>query len=149
MVTIKNSQRKIPVQIELIRKNIQKILESLGYHDFDIGLWITTNATIRKFNKKYREKDKPTSILSFSFYPDLKPGEKIKPKTSSDENLGDLIISAEFVQQDAPNWQQPFKERLNATIVHGICHLLGYTHNTDHAFKKMQKQEAKLLKTIS
>jgi len=149
MVTIKNSQRKIAINIPQLRKNIQKVLDHLGYNDFDIGLWITTNATIRKFNKQYCHKDKPTSILSFAFHPKLKPDERIKPKIPADKNLGDLIISAEFVKKDAPNWHQTFKERLNATIVHGICHLLGYTHKTDSAFKQMQKKEQELFKKFS
>ncbi|HBR70702.1 TPA: rRNA maturation RNase YbeY [Candidatus Dependentiae bacterium] len=144
-VLIKNKQRKVVIENDYLKKNIQKVLAYLEYPNYDIGLWITTNATIRKYNKQYRERDKATSILSFSFHPKLKPGKKIRPKTDADKNLGDLIISAEFIKKDAPNWNQTFNERLNATIVHGICHLLGYTHKSDQAFGKMQKKERELL----
>lgn len=147
-ILIKNRQRKIAINTEIIKSKIKKILDHLGYADYDIGLWITTNATIRKYNKQYRKRDKATSILSFSFYPKLKAGNKIKPKTEADKNLGDLIISGEFIKKDAPNWNQTFEERLKATIVHGICHLLGYTHKTDQAFGKMQKKEKELLALI-
>ena len=148
MITIKNTQRTIPINVPQLKKNISKILKYLGYEDYDIGLWITTNQTTRKFNKQYRNKDKATGVLSFSYHPNLKPGERIKPLTDADKNLGDIIISPEFIKKDAPNWNQSFKERLDATIVHGICHLLGHTHQEDAEFEKMQKKEAKLLKLI-
>jgi len=149
MITIKNTQRKIKINTAQLCKNIQKILDKLDYSDYDIGLWITTNSTIRKFNKQYRNKDKATSILSFSFHPDLKPNQRIKTRTECDKNLGDMIISAEFIKKDAPNWNQSFNKRLNATIIHGICHLLGYTHNTEKDFQQMLSKETQFMDLIS
>jgi probable rRNA maturation factor len=148
MITIKNTQRKITINVTQLKKNIAKILTHLEYEDYDLGLWITTNQTIRKFNKKYRDKNKATGVLSFAYHPLLKPEERINPLSEADKNLGDIIISPEFIKKEAPTWDQTFQKRLTETIVHGICHLLGHSHKEDTQFEKMQKKEAELLKII-
>jgi probable rRNA maturation factor len=149
MITIKNTQRKIALNVPKIRQDVQKILDALGYADFDIGIWFTSNKTMREYNFNFRDKDKPTDILSFPYYPTLKAGERIEPESEDDRNLGDLIVSAEYVQKDAVSLQVPFEDRLKLLLVHGICHLLGYDHINDGDFKRMRAKEVYLLKFIS
>ncbi len=148
MINIK--YRYLPVKCKTVelRNEIQKILNLLDYGEFELGILLTDNATIQKYNKEYRGQDKPTDILSFSYHPSLKVGERIKPKTEEDKNLGDLIISLEYVQADAPKWEQLFEERMRILLVHGICHLLGYKHETDEEYEVMKKQEDYLLEKL-
>jgi probable rRNA maturation factor len=149
MVSIRNTQRTVKINLKSLEQQAQKMLATLGYADFDLGIWITTNPTIRHYNKTYRNKDKPTDILSFPFHPTLKPGQKIKPKNPEDKNLGDLIISAQFVKKDAPiRWNRSFEEQLTVLLAHGIAHLLGYDHETDQEFAVMQKVEKKLIRLV-
>lgn|SRR3990167_1555010 len=148
MILIKNRQRKIKVDEKQLELWGKACLDNLGYSNFDLGILLTTNPTIQKFNREYRKKDKPTDILSFPFH-QLKPGQKINPQIESDKNLGDLIISLEYVKKDAPKWNHSFNERMKVLLVHGICHLLGYDHEEDEDFKLMQKQEKKLLKVLN
>ena len=101
------------------------------YADFDLGIWLTSNKMIRKYNKQYRDKDKPTDVLSFPYHHELKAGEQIKVKTEEDKNLGDLIIAPEYVMHDLPKWETTFEKHLQRLLVHGICHLLGYDHIKD------------------
>jgi len=131
-----------------LKNEAQKILNLLDYGNFDLGILLTDNKTMQKYNQEYRDKDKPTDILSFSYYPLLKPGERIKPTTEEDKNLGDLIISLEYVQIDAPKWGQTFEERMRILLVHGICHLLGYKHETDEKYNVMKAQEDYLLEKL-
>lgn len=139
----------------IIKKNrIKKIattmLKALKYDNLDLGIWFTTNKTIRLYNRDYRRKDKPTDILSFPYHPDLKPGERIMVHSPEDANLGDLIISLEYVQKEAhKTWDRTFDEHLTALLAHGIAHLLGYDHETDEEFVLMQKVEKKLLKAVT
>ena len=114
------------------------MLHVLGYQDFDLGIWFTTNQTIQRYNKKYRKKDKPTDILSFSYHTDLKPGQEIKVKEDEDKNLGDLIISLEFAQKDVKKLKKSIVEHLQILLVHGIAHLLGYDHKKK---KKVEENE--------
>ena len=149
MITIKNTQRTFKVSNKKITQLASTMLKTLGYDNFDLGIWFTTNKTIHRYNKEYRGKDKPTDILSFPYHTELKPGDKIVVHEPDDKNLGDLIISLEYVQKDAPKtWGRTFDEHLTALLAHGITHLLGYDHETDEEFAVMQKVENKLLRAV-
>ena len=148
MVIIKTTQRKIKINMEKLKKDAQTILGLLDYHDFELTIFLTTNKTIRAYNKKYRKKDEATDILAFPYYPDLQPGQRIVPELESDKQLGDLIISLEYVQSAIKKLKTTLTKRLEVLLVHGICHLLGYDHITDEEYKIMQAQEKKLLKHL-
>lgn len=145
MINFKNSQRSIPIDAAQLQKDAQTFLTALGYDNFDLGIWITTNATIKKYNRDYRHKDKPTDILSFPYHDTLKAGQRIKVKEPEDENLGDLIISAAYVTKDAKRLGISFERRMRRLLVHGICHLLGYDHMKDSEYKVMLAKERELL----
>jgi probable rRNA maturation factor len=135
MILIKNRQKKIKVDVKKMHTKAEKMLGMLGYKDYDLGILLTTDRTIRKFNKKFRNKDKPTDVLSFPFHDYLKPGENIKAQTIEDKNLGDIIISLEYAQKDAgKTWHRKFDEHLTALLAHGIAHLVGYDHLTGKQF---------------
>lgn len=149
MITIKNRQRRIAVNLKKIETEAASMLAALGYADFDLGILLTTNKTIHRYNKTYRHKDKPTDILSFPYHTELKPGQKIRVLSPEDKNMGDLIISLEYVKKDAPiRWNRSFDEQMTVLLAHGIVHLLGYDHETDEEFAVMQKIEKKALKGL-
>jgi rRNA maturation RNase YbeY len=173
MIIIKNTQRKIKINTKKIEHHVKQILKILKYENYDVGIWLTTNKTIREYNKNFRKKDKPTDILSFPFYTELKPGERIKPlpKTATKEqiqdsqNLGDIIISPEFAQKDlfttasntkdqsasnknAINNGANFDQHLKILLVHGLCHLIGYDHIKEQDYKIMHKKEMAILEKI-
>jgi probable rRNA maturation factor len=149
VITIKNTQRSIKIDLKAIKRDAQKILDLLDYPDFDLGIWFTTNTTIRTYNKKFRNKDKPTDILSFPFHQELKAGQRIKPVSADDKNLGDLILSPSYIHNDAPRYKLTLEERIRVLLVHGICHLLGYDHIDDADYKLMHKKEMEILKKLS
>ena len=120
MITIHNTQRKITIDTTKFKQDTQKLLDLLDYPDFDLGIWLTTDRTIREYNRNYRNKDKATDILSFSFHPKLQAGKRITVKTADDKNLGDLIISLEYVKRDADRLEVPFKNHLRRLLVHGV-----------------------------
>lgn len=147
MINIKNRQKKIPINENKIRRTVRTILDELGYNDFDIGLLFTTNKTIKKYNRIYRHKDIPTDILSFPYH-GISAGKSIIPASEDDKNLGDIIISLEYVKKDISQWNQTLEERIPILLIHGICHLLGYDHLTDTDYKQMMKKEKILLNLL-
>ncbi len=150
MITIRNTQRTIHVSEPKLKKIAQGMLKALGYPDFDLGILLTTNKTIRRYNKTFRNKDKPTDILSFPYHAELKAGEKIVVRDAEDRNLGDLIISLEYVQKDAAvRHNRYFDEHMTVLLAHGLAHLLNYDHINDDDFAVMQKVERKLLKAAN
>lgn len=149
MILIKNRLKKYSVVIKHITDIVQIILDDLEYPDYDIGIWFTTDVTIARYNTVYRHKKGPTDILSFPYYTQLRAGETIIPAHSDEKILGDIIISLDYVINN-PRWQDvPEKERLPILLVHGICHLLGYDHETDKDFVIMHAKELELLKIIN
>ena len=148
MITLKNTQRNISIDRERTLKTIRGILEFLKYENFDIGVWFTTNRTIQNYNKIYRNKNKPTDILSFSYHSYSKPGQRIKPSTPDDANLGDLIISPAYIHKSALGLQQNFADRLDVLLVHGILHLIGYDHEKDEDYKIMHRKELEILRNL-
>src|SRR3989338_7121469 len=118
MIFIKNTQHKIKINIKALKTIIKKMLVIAGYKDFYINIWFTTNSTIKKYNKKYRNKNKATDILSFPFH-NIKAGKQIKIKYPEDKNLGDLIISLEHIKKDALKLNQSFDQRIEILLAHG------------------------------
>lgn len=145
MITIYNRQRKVFVDIARMEADAECILDRLGYNDFELSIVITNDATIRRYNKTYRSFDKPTDILSFPFYTELRAGERIVPVSEEERILGDLIISAPYVVRDAERYGVSFEERMRVLLVHGIFHLLGYDHITDADYEEMHAQEEEML----
>jgi probable rRNA maturation factor len=148
MILIENTQQDITLDIDQLERDAQKILDSLNYSDYDLGILLTTNDDIHTYNKQYRSQDKPTDILSFAYHDTLKAGQRIVPQSDDDKNLGDIIIAPQYVQDDLPRWQQSFEQRMRVLLVHGICHLLGYDHIQDEDYEVMHKAEQSLLEQL-
>ncbi len=129
--------------------DVKRILTLLEYEGYGLSVTLTDNETIQKYNREYRKKDKPTDVLSFPFHPETKAGERIEAQSDDDKHLGDIIISLEYVKDDAKNWGHTFEQRMRVLLVHGIYHLLGYDHVENSDYEIMKKQEGWLLHELS
>lgn len=148
MIIIRNTQRSVSLNITQIRTQAEKILAIAGYAEYDLGIWFTNDATIRQYNKQYRHKDKTTDILSFAYHQAVKPGRLPRIHNPEEANMGDLIISAPYVQAAAQNLGIPLQEHVQNLLIHGICHLLGYDHETDADFRAMRRKENAILRKL-
>lgn len=148
MIVIRNTQRTVALNIKRIRVQAEKILEIAGYPEYDLGIWFTTDATIRQYNKQYRHKDKATDILSFACHQTTQPGRLPRISNPEEANIGDLIISAPYVQAAAQKIGIALDEHIQNLLIHGICHLLGYDHETDTDFRVMRRKENAILKKL-
>ena len=141
MVNINNEECTTNLNMEQFEKDAQKILSLMGYQDFDLGILLTDNQTIQCFNHDFRSKDEPTDILSFPFHTDLEAGQAIIAETNDDKNVGDLIISLEYIKELCEEENKTINEHLRTLLCHGICHLLGYDHYTENTDKVMKEKE--------
>jgi rRNA maturation RNase YbeY len=148
MVVVRNTQRKIKVDTQALKKQAQTLLALLGYEDFDLGILLINDAGIQEYNATYRSKDKPTDILSFPCFPTLKAGDRIVVEDEDEKNLGDLVLAPHYIAQDAARLKVTFEDRMQRLLVHGICHLLGYDHEKDEEYKVMLKKEMALLRKL-
>ncbi len=152
LITVRNTQRTIPINVSCVAQWAVQILKLVKFEDFQVNIWITTNETIRRYNARYRDKDKATDILSFPFFT-LVPGEHPSAQkgsflTEEERILGDIIISAPRVLKDATELGTTVDERLKVLLVHGICHLIGYDHKTDAQYAAMHRKEMSILSKI-
>lgn len=149
MVHITNEEQVTPINEQQLEKDAQKILTLLGYEDFDLGILLTDNQAIQCFNRDFRSKDEPTDILSFPFHTDLQPGERITVVTEDDKNIGDVIVSLEYITELCKEENKTINEHLRTLLCHGICHLLGYDHYTESTDKVMKEKEAWLAENLA
>ena len=105
-----------------------------------LSLMLSNNRNIKKLNKDFRNKNKPTDILSFPFVKKI----KILKKTY----IGDIIISYNFINKPKSQKLKLFKEKLIKTFIHGFLHLLGFDHMKNKDYEKMLREENKIYKSV-
>ena len=130
---MRNTQRSVPLNLPLLRSRAAFVLHALRLDSYALDVWVTTDATLRRLNRQYRQMDKPTDILSFPFQPLTPPPASVPPEQRAlppveqgVSELGQIVISAPYVLRDSAKMGQTVDQRLRTLIVHGVCHLLGY-----------------------
>jgi probable rRNA maturation factor len=113
-----------------LKKIAEKVLKGEGNKKkIELSIAIVNPEEIRKLNKKYRKKNKPTDVLSF--------GE-------IGGDVSEIVICSEEVEKNGKN----FKKELALVLIHGLLHLFKYEHEKTkkEAEKMFQKQEEYLSK---
>jgi len=106
----------------------------------EVSLLFTDDAAIRKLNAEWRDKDKPTNVLSF---PGSDPdGEVYGPL------LGDIVFARETVAREAAEMGIDFSDHLSHLIVHGLLHLFDYDHQQNDEAEIMESLEKAILASI-
>ena len=105
-----------------------------------LTLLLSNNKGIKKLNKQFRNKNKPTDILSFPFQKKIKIKNKLY--------LGDIIISYNFMNKPKNQETNLFKDKVIKTFIHGFLHLLGFDHIQLKDYKKMFKEEQKIYQSV-
>ena len=93
----------------------------------------------RRLNNDYRGVDKPTNVLSFPFE---------APAEIADEFLGDMIICAPVVEQEARQQNKPLQAHWAHMVTHGMLHLQGYDHQNNQQAEEMERLEVEILATL-
>ena len=104
------------------------------------SLLLSNNRNIKKLNKVFRNKNKPTDILSF-------PTSK-KIKLIKEIYIGDIIISYNFINKPKSQSSKFFQEKLIKIFIHGFLHLLNFDHIKNKDYKKMLKEEKLLYQSV-
>ncbi len=142
---------------ELLREFALKLLSAIGREDLELSILLVDDETIRDLNRQWRNKDKPTDVLSFpqdfpprEFSPSLTPEEELKKALKGCKNcklLGDVVISVETAQRQAKVLGWSLEEELKRLLLHGLVHLLGFDHETSRqAEEKFRRIEEFLMK---
>ena len=132
-VKINNNQNIIDINQEiynLFQKIGAEAAALEGYDQGEISVAFLTNKEIQEINKRYKNIDRPTDVLSFPL---------------GDEILGDILISVEKAEEQASDYGHSFKREICYLFTHGVLHLLGYDHKTPGDKRQMRQKEKRIL----
>jgi probable rRNA maturation factor len=103
----------------------------------EVTIRVVDEAESQQLNFDYREKDKPTNVLSFPFQ--QPPGIEELPL------LGDLVICVQVVEREAAEQNKPVAAHWAHMVVHGCLHLLGFDHIKEDEAQEMEAEEIQIL----
>lgn len=134
-----------------MEKTIYQVLETcfakenLTKEQLYVNIILTNSKVIQQYNKKFRQIDRATDVLSF---PMFERGEWKQEVGQEQEVLGDLIISVEKVKEQAKEYGHSFERELAYMTVHGFYHLMGYDHMEEEDKKEMRQKEETILNSL-
>ena len=100
-----------------------------------VDLLLTGDDAMQVLNRDWREKDKPTDVLSFPSDDDA----------FEDGFLGDIALGYGVVHADMDKLERPFDAHYSHLLIHGYLHLLGFDHETENDAAEMEPLETKIL----
>ncbi|MHB1949504.1 MAG: rRNA maturation RNase YbeY [Gammaproteobacteria bacterium] len=96
---------------------------------------------ITELNSTYRKKDKPTNVLSFPF-------EMPEGVAMDTPILGDVVICAQVIEEEAHKQHKPLTAHWAHMVVHGMLHLLGYNHEENEEAEEMETEEISIMNEL-
>ena len=137
--------KKVKNPKKYLTKKVKKITEFFKFKKKKIicTILLTNSINLKKLNKKFRNKNKTTDVLSFPFY----TSKHLKLKKNKSNYIGDIAISYEIINYRSK--KNNFFLEFDKVWVHGFLNLLGYDHIKNKDYYKMHKIEKKILEKIS
>ena len=122
-------QRVSPARLKRVLSGAAAALRVSG----EVSLVLGGDRLLRRLNRDYRGKDRPTDVLSF-------PGE------GGEAGLGDVVISVETAGRNARRLGRSLLQELDVLALHGFLHVLGHDHETDEG--TMDRLERRLRRRL-
>lgn len=107
---------------ETLRRVITDCLGELGVEHAEVHLVITGDARLQELNRRFRNLDRATDVLSFPDGDELPSGYTL---------LGEVVISLDTARRQALELGHNEERELAELTLHGVLHLLGYDHERD------------------
>jgi len=138
MIEIINRQRARKISANEWREFGEKALRTIGSPESATIVFVS-DAAIRKLNRRFRGKDDATDVLSF-------PAQPETFETEDHMGLGEVVISVQRAAAQAKSDGLTFANEIQQLILHGLLHLCGYDHETDHG--EMNRLELRFRKKL-
>lgn len=170
VVSLRITQRLVKFDNVVLVGLFESVVKAAGLSpsNVDIGVWLAGPKTVAQLNSEYRHKSGATDILSFANFSFGRAGDISSRRpvhTSSDTDdtatqvlrqlmeepdacdsidLGDMIICPQYVKSQCSRDALDEQHQYKVLAVHGLCHLLGYDHETDEEHAVMAAREAEV-----
>jgi len=133
MIDVVNRQRSQKITVATWVQRAADMLKAIGKSDSSATVAFVSDKKIRELNRRFRNIDKPTDVLSF-------------PSDCGDDDLGDIAISVETAARQAKQNGLTLEGEIAQLMLHGLLHLSGYDHETDNG--EMNRLELRLRKRL-
>ncbi len=135
-----------PDAAKLLRRSARRAFAAAGAAGWrgskvghEVSFMLTDDKSMRKLNRAYRGKDRPTNVLSFAAL------DGAKPITGTPWLLGDIVLASGVIAREAKQQAKNLDHHLSHMAVHGMLHLLGYDHEDDADAEIMEALEIEAL----
>ena len=139
---IVNRQRLVPVAVKPLQDFYERARRELRFPSDAVTVQLLSDAAMARLNRTFRNQRGPTDVLSF-------PANGAEPKRGSQyfgEYIGDIAISPETARRNARRLRRTFPSEMRILILHGMIHLAGFDHETDHG--EMERLELRLRRRL-
>lgn len=121
---------------DLVEQAVAATLAQIDFEGGAVTVLLTDDESVRELNARFRDKDKPTNVLSF-------------PAPQNPEgHLGDIALASGVCLREAAEQGKPLPHHLQHLVAHGVLHLVGYDHETDAEAEQMEGLERVILAGI-
>jgi rRNA maturation RNase YbeY len=148
---ILNKQKKVRFAKRSFERFLRRTQRELAIPDAEITIAFVSDQEMAQWNERYRMKKGPTDVLSFPAVASpraARPGEAASGRNGSraPEILGDIAIAPETARRYALENGRTLGKELRVLVLHGVLHLMGYDHESDHG--QMNRIEQKLRRRL-
>ena len=109
---------------------------ALGAVEGDVVVLLSDDAGVQDLNARFRDKDRPTNVLSF-------PAAE-----SAFPHLGDVVLGFAYCAAEAQTQGKTLSDHLSHLVIHGVLHLLGRDHEDDAEAEEMEAEEREILAAL-
>ena len=124
----------------------QKIINAVAhfvgieFEEAEVSIVFCDDAFIQELNKRYRQKDKPTNVLSFPTDKDVDAVGVVQ--------LGDMILAWETICAEVKEQNKTLESHMSHLLIHGFLHLLGFDHEQEDEAEEMEKIEIAIMQEL-
>jgi probable rRNA maturation factor len=144
-IVILNPNRYPEAGARQLRPWLNRLLAAVAPTVDSLGVRFASDRELRRVNRGFRGKDKPTDVLSFPGA-GARPQDQTEPLTGGG-HLGDILISVPTARRQAAAAGHPVERELRILLLHGVLHCLGHDHETDQG--EMERLERRLRRVFT
>lgn len=127
---------------------LAQMCAALSLDAVEISVLLCDDAEIAELNGQFRDRPKPTNVLSWPSFPFEHVWEPKFPFAAEavfDSEIGDIALAFETIQAEAEQAKVPLTSHLAHLVLHGSLHCLGFDHETEESAEYMEELERKIL----
>jgi probable rRNA maturation factor len=126
---------------KLTHEVVSVVLDVTGHRNVEVSVVYVDDEEMQELNERHRKKKASTDVLSFPMHDN--EFARIRP-----ELLGDVVISVPRAQQQAKVYGHSVQHEITKLLIHGVLHLVGYTHDCEETERKMRLKEEECLEIL-